>query len=123
MPARLDHARLANTPRVSGHRHTAWRLLCGAVWLGCSLGLCVSLGCVSSSLHSESVDVVQNPDLVKQCALRSEGTYTAVGETNALTLARNATVKNGGNVFLLMAVDKSETLTTAVKGKIYACQR
>ena len=116
MPARFDHRSSGVTP--------AWRrLLPGAGLVGCSLGLSVSLGCVSPSLHSEAVDVVRNADLVQQCTLKSEGTYTALGEKNALVLARNAVVKNGGNVFFLMSSDKSDTLTTTVNGKIYACKR
>ena len=73
--------------------------------------------------HSDTVDVIQNPDLVKNCTLKSEGTYMALGEKNALTMAKNAAVKNGGNVILLLALDKSDSLTTAVNGKIYACAR
>ena len=56
-------------------------------------------------------------------ARSSEGTYTAIGEKNALTMAKNATAKNGGNVFLLVATDKGDALTTSVNGKIYVCTR
>ncbi len=96
------------------------RLAGRALW-GCSLLLGVSLGCVNPSLQSERVDVIQNPDLVKQCTLKSEGTYTALGEKNALTMAKNATVQKGGNVFLLTSLDRGDALTTAVSGKIYTC--
>lgn len=89
----------------------------------CSLLLCVSLGCINPSLQGESIDVVHNPELVKQCTLKSEGTYTALGEKNAVTMAKNATAKNGGNVFLLVSTDKSDALTTSVNGKMYVCSR
>lgn len=81
----------------------------------------VTFGCVSPLAESERIDVVSNPELVKYCTLKNEGRYTAVGETNALNLAKNATVKNGGNVLLTVAITKSDSLTTEVHGKIYAC--
>jgi hypothetical protein len=88
----------------------------------CSLGLMVIFGCLSPTLQSERIDVVSNPELVKYCTLKSEGRYSAVGEKNALTLAKNATAERGGNVLLTVAINKIDTLTTEVHGKIYACE-
>ena len=56
----------------------------------CSLGLTVTFGCLSPTAQSNRIDVVSNPELVKYCTLKGDGKYTAVGETNALTLAKNA---------------------------------
>jgi len=82
----------------------------------------VTFGCLSPTLRSERVDVISNPELVKSCTLKSEGRYAAVGEKNALTLAKNAVAERGGNVLLLMSINKTDTLTTEVHGKIYACE-
>jgi hypothetical protein len=67
--------------------------------------------------------VVSNPELVKYCTSKGEGKYTAIGEKNALTLAKNATAEHGGNVLLTVSINKSDTLTTAVQGKFYACEQ
>lgn len=91
------------------------------VLVSCSLVLALSFGCLSPTMQSERIDVVSNPELVKHCTLKSEGRYSALGEKNALTLAKNATVERGGNVLLTVAIHKSDPLTTEVHGKIYAC--
>ena len=88
----------------------------------CGLVLMMTFGCLSPTLQSARVDVVSNPELVKSCTLKSEGRYSAVGEKNALTLARNAAAERGGNVLLLMSINKTDALTTEVHGKIYACE-
>ncbi|MBM3224511.1 MAG: hypothetical protein FJZ47_12015 [Candidatus Tectomicrobia bacterium] len=88
-----------------------------------TLGLTLLAGCVSPTVHSERVDVVHNPELLRSCTLKGEGKYTAVGEKNALTMARNATAERGGNVLLVLAINKGESLTTEVHGKLYACER
>ncbi len=79
-------------------------------------------GCVSPSMHSERIDVVYNPELVKNCTLKSEGRYTALGEKNALTMAKNATAERGGNVLLVVAINRADPVTTDVQGKIYTCE-
>lgn len=86
-----------------------------------SAGLLVWAGCVSPSLRGERIDVVYNPDLVRHCTQKGEGKYTTLGETNALTLAKNATAERGGNVLLVVSINKGDALTTEVQGKIYAC--
>ena len=87
------------------------------------LVLIVTFGCVSPVAQSERIDVVSNPELVKHCTPKGEGKYTAVGEKNALTIAKNAAAERGGNVLLTVAINKSDSLTTAVHGKIYACEQ
>ena len=87
----------------------------------CGLVLTVTFGCLSPTLQSESIDVVSNPELVKYCTLKGEGKYTAVGEKNALTLAKNAAAERGGNVLLTVTISKGDSFTTEVYGKIYAC--
>jgi hypothetical protein len=72
-------------------------------------------------MQGERVDVVTNPDLVRHCTLKSEGQYTALGEKNALTMAKNAAAERGGNVLLVTTIKKSESLTTEVQAKIYVC--
>ena len=89
----------------------------------CSLILTATFGCVGTTTQSEKIDVVTNPELVKNCMLKREAEYTAIAEKNALTIAKNKTAEHGGNVFLLVDVDKSSTLTTTVHGKIYACEQ
>ena len=86
------------------------------------LVLTVTCGCLSPTAQSNRIDVVSNPELVKHCTLKSDGTYTAVGETNALALAKNAAAERGGNVLLTVSIRKSDSLTTEVHGKIYACE-
>lgn len=86
-----------------------------------SAGLLVLVGCVSPSLQSGRIDVVYNPDLVQHCTPKGEGKYTTLGETNALTMAKNATAERGGNVLLVVGITKGEALTTEVQGKMYAC--
>jgi hypothetical protein len=87
----------------------------------CGLVLTVSCGCVSSTAQGERIDVVSNPELVKYCMPKGEGKYTAVGEKNALTLAKNAAAERGGNVLLTVSIAKGDNFTTEIYGKIYAC--
>ncbi len=87
----------------------------------CSLGLTVTFGCLSPTVQSERIDVVTNPELVKYCTPKGEGKYTAVGEKNALTLAKNAAAERGGNVLLTVSISKGDSFTTEVYGKIYTC--
>ena len=91
-----------------------------AIALG-SLMLTVTCGCLSLTAQGERIDVVNNPELVKYCTPKGEGTYTAVGEKNALTLAKNAAAERGGNVFLTVSISKGDSFTTAVYGRIYKC--
>jgi len=48
-----------------------------------------------------------------------------VGETNALTLAKNAAAEKGGNVILITSITntKRDAFTTEVHGRIYTCPR
>ena len=87
------------------------------------LVLTVTFGCLSPTAQSERIDVVSNPELVKYCISKGEGKYTAVGEKNAMTLAKNAAAERGGNVLLTMSINKGDNLTTEVYGKIYACMQ
>lgn len=87
----------------------------------CGLGLTMIYGCVSPTVQGERIDVVSNPELVKYCTPKGEGKYTAVGEKNALTLAKNAAAERGGNVLLTVSITKGDNFTTEVYGKIYAC--
>ena len=87
----------------------------------CGLVLTVSCGCLSPTAQGERIDVVSNPELVKYCTPKGEGKYTAVGEKNALTLAKNAAAERGGNVLLTVSITKGDNFTTEVYGKIYAC--
>ena len=87
----------------------------------CGLVLTATFGCLSPTKQSERIDVVSNPELVKHCIPKGEGKYTAVGEKNAMTLAKNATAERGGNVLLTVSINKGDSLTTEVYGKIYAC--
>jgi len=87
----------------------------------CGLVLTVTCGCLRPTAQGESIDVVSNPELVKYCTPKGEGKYTAVGEKNALTLAKNAAAERGGNVLLTVAISKGDSFTTEVYGKIYAC--
>jgi hypothetical protein len=87
----------------------------------CGLVLTVTFGCLSPTAQGERIDVVSNPELVKYCMPKGEGKYTAVGEKNALTLAKNAAAERGGNVLLTVSINKGDSLTTEVYGKIYAC--
>jgi hypothetical protein len=87
----------------------------------CGLVLTVICGCLSPTVQGESIDVVSNPELVKYCTPKGEGKYTAVGEKNALTLAKNAAAERGGNVLLTVSISKGDSFTTEVYGKIYAC--
>jgi len=89
----------------------------------CSLLLALTGGCLKPSLQGEAIEVIHQPALVAHCTLKTEGTYTAVGEHNALTLAKNAAADKGGNVLLILAITKSASFTTEVHGKIYACPR
>ena len=95
----------------------------GKIAMVSGLLLTVTFGCVGSTTQSERIDVVTNPELVTHCTLKGEGKYTAVGEKNALTLAKNAAAERGGNVLLTVDIDKSSSLTTAVHGKFYACEQ
>jgi hypothetical protein len=90
---------------------------------GCCLMLAVTVGCLRPTMQSETINVVRQPELVAHCTLKMEGTYTAVGENNALTLAKNAAAEKGGNVLLLTSITKRDTFTTEVHGQIYACPR
>jgi hypothetical protein len=87
----------------------------------CGLVLTVACGCLRPTAQGESIDVVSNTELVKYCTPKGEGKYTAVGEKNALTLAKNAAAERGGNVLLTVAISKGDSFTTEVYGKIYAC--
>ena len=87
----------------------------------CGLVLTATFGCLSPTRQSERIDVVSNPELVKHCIPQGEGKYTAVGEKNAMTLAKNATAERGGNVLLTVSIHKGDSLTTEVYGKLYAC--
>ena len=87
----------------------------------CGLVLTVTFGCLSPTTQSERIDVVSNPELVKYCMPKGEGKYTAIGEKNALTLAKNAAAERGGDVFLTVSINKGDSLTTEVYGKIYTC--
>ena len=87
----------------------------------CGLGLIVTFGCLSPTAQGGRIDVVSNPELVKYCTPKGEGKYTAVGEKNALTLAKNAAAERGGNVLLTVSISKGDSFTTEVYGKIYAC--
>ena len=95
----------------------------GKIALVSGLVLTVTCGCLSPTAQSHRIDVVSNPELVKYCTLKGDGKYTAVGETNALTLAKNAAAERGGNVLLTVSINKSDSLTTEVHGKIYACEQ
>lgn len=90
---------------------------------GCCLGLAVTVGCLPPTVQSDTIDVIRQPELVAHCTLKTAGTYTAVGETNALTLAKNAAAEKGGNVLLLTSITKRDAFTTEVHGQIYACSR
>ena len=90
---------------------------------GCGLVLAVTVGCLQPTMQSDTIDVVRQPALVAHCTLKTEGTYTAVGENNALTLAKNAAADKGGNVLLITSITKRDAFTTEVQGKIYACAR
>jgi hypothetical protein len=87
----------------------------------CGLVLTVTCGCLSPTAQGERIDMVSNPELVKYCTPKGEGKYTAVGEKNALTLAKNAAAERGGNVLLTISISKGNSFTTEVYGKIYAC--
>ena len=95
----------------------------GKIALVSGLVLTVTCGCLSPTAQSNRIDVVSNPELVKYCTLKGDGKYTAVGETNALTLAKNAAAERGGNVLLTVSINKRDSLTTEVYGKIYACEQ
>ena len=84
--------------------------------------LTVTCGYLSPTAQGASIDVVSNPELVKYCTFQGEGKYTAVGEKNALTLAKNAAAERGGNVLLTVSISKGDSFTTEVYGKIYACE-
>ena len=84
--------------------------------------LTMTFGCLSPTAQSVRIDVVSNPELVKYCTHKGEGKYTAVGENNALTLAKNAAAERGGNVLLTVSIHKGDSFTTEVYGKIYACE-
>ena len=119
--------RLFIQPAPPGHdliRHgrPAKQRIYTGVLCGCGLVLAVTVGCLSPTVRSESVDVVRNPELVEHCTLKTDGTYAAIGENNALTLAKNAAADKGGNVLLIVSITKRDTLTTEVHGKIYACK-
>ena len=75
----------------------------------CGLGLTVTFGCLNPTAQSERIDVVSNPELVKYCTPKGEGRYTAVGEKNALTLAKNAAAERGGNVLLTVSIGKGDS--------------
>ena len=83
----------------------------------CALMLAVTCGCLSLTAQGASIDVVSNPELVKYCTLQGEGKYTAVGEKNALTLAKNAAAERDGNVLLTVSISKGNNFTTEVYGK------
>lgn len=87
----------------------------------CGLVLTVTCGCLSPTVQGERIDMVSNPELVKYCTPKGEGKYTAVGEKNALTLAKNAAAERGGNVFLTVSISKGDSFTTEVYGKIFVC--
>ena len=87
----------------------------------CGLMLTATCGCLSLTAPGERIDVVSNPELVKYCTPKGEGKYTAVGEKNALTLAKNATAERGGNTLLTVSISKGDSFTNEVYGKIYAC--
>jgi len=95
----------------------------GEIAMLSGLLLTMTFGCISPTTQSARIDVVSNPELVKYCTSKGEGKYTAVGQKNALTLAKNATAEHGGNVLLTVSINKSDTLTTAVQGKFYACEQ
>jgi hypothetical protein len=95
--------------------HGKWAMLSG-------LMLTLTCGCLSPTAQSKRIDVVTNPELVKYCTPKGEGKYTAIGENNALTLAKNAAVERGGNVLLTVSIHKGDSFTTEVYGKIYACE-
>jgi hypothetical protein len=101
---RRDVQRRAYGSMSAANRMHVTRGIRTGLILGCGLALSVTLGCLSPTIQSETVDVVRNPDLVKDCLLKSDGTYSAIGEKNTMTLARNAVVQNGGNVLLLLSV-------------------
>jgi len=125
----LPHAvRRSVSSAAFGHvmRHYGARLRQGiytGVLSGCGLLLAVTAGCLKPSLQSETIDVVRQPELVAHCTLSTEGTYTAVGETNAITLAKNAAAEKGGNVLLITSMTKRDAFTTEVHGRIYTCPR
>ena len=98
-----------------------WGMRLQGIMALCGLALTVTFGCLSPTVQSERIDVVSNPELVKYCTPKGEGKYTAVGEKNALTLAKNAAAERGGNVLLTVAISKGDSFTTEVYGKIYAC--
>ena len=98
-----------------------WGMRLQGIMALCGLALTVTFGCLSPTVQSERIDVVSNPELVKYFTPKGEGKYTAVGEKNALTLAKNAAAERGGNVLLTVAISKGDSFTTEVYGKIYAC--
>src|SRR5207244_13408604 len=81
--------------------------------------LTMTFGCLSPTAQSARIDVVSNPELVKYCTPKGEGKYTAVGENNALTLAKNAAAERGGNVLLKISIHMSDRLYTEGNGNIY----
>jgi hypothetical protein len=89
----------------------------------CALVLTVTFGCLSLTAQGARIDVESNPELIKYCTLQGEGKYTAVGEKNALTLAKNAVAERGGNVLLTVSISKGDNFTTDVYGKIYTCSQ
>lgn len=115
MPVRSHTLRRALPPLA---RHCVRGVLGGSCLL-----LAVSAGCLRPAERSDTIDVVRQPEVVAHCTLKTEGTYTAIGETNALTLAKNAAVDKGGNVLLIVSTTKRDPLTTEVHGKIYDCKR
>lgn len=107
------------------HRGRTWpraglRLV---ILLGCSMALALPAGCLRETISSASIDTVYNPELVKDCTLKSTGSYEAIGEKNALTMARNAVAQKGGNVMLITTITRSDWLTTTVEARIYLCDR
>ena len=128
MPVLSPAVRRCVSPTSLGHviyRHGA-RLRQGiyiGVLSGCGLLLAVTAGCLKPTLQSETIDVVHQPELVAHCTLQTEGTYTAVGESNALTLAKNAAAEKGGNVLLITSMTKRDAFTTEVHGRRYTCPR
>ena len=125
----LSHAVRRFVPSASfGHvMHCHGARLTQGIYMGvlggCGLVLAMTVGCLKPTMQSETIDVVRQPELVAHCTLKTEGTYTAVGENNALTLAKNAAADKGGNVLLITSITKRDAFTIEVHGRIYACAR
>ncbi len=129
MIQRCDDGRRERTTTLAGgsrHSDRPWAAGYGfrlMILLGGSVLLALLAGCLQEKIPSTSIDTVYNSELVRDCMLQSSGTYEAIGEKNALTMARNAVAQKGGNVLLITAITRSDWWTTRVEARIYLCDR